>query len=441
MTHLPFVGLLLIGSLLIAGPVRAQDEDFTSSVNQVTVDMLRETVQFLATDTLNFKRVQETRCADCRSESQVLAFIRANGLTNAGTLVMKVQAKKQELLRGQKRPLSAEAAGQVAQQLRQYIISEVTKGGRAHRLALASYEPYSHQLDKLSQEVAYASDALRAVDTILTGAEVPSVRQQAAALQTPEADPALPEPTDEPVGSKSGLPTYAWVSMLVSGLTLLLTLYLFWRSRRHGMVLPAVDTGLDPAKASPGDAAKQKLARLTQRVAVLEAERTDLLNRLHRLEQTTRQTTTGRSRSVIDTAVTTAPARTPSPGSHAVPLEPTPAPAPGPMVPQRSTFALLYGRTADLGDGFSTSGLSEAPDRDTVFEIFRQGDELATFRISERPDLQQLALSDPFSYLNDTCIYQTQPRPGSRIHTDEPGRLHLQGDKWVITEKAQISFY
>lgn len=81
------------------------------------------------------------------------------------------------------------------------------------------------------------------------------------------------------------------------------------------------------------------------------------------------------------------------------------------------------------------------PDRDTVFDIQLQSDVQAFYRVSENPDAQRLALSDPYSYLNDSCEYMTQPTPGSRIRTEQPGRLALQGDKWKIIEKAKISFY
>ena len=106
----------------------------------------------------------------------------------------------------------------------------------------------------------------------------------------------------------------------------------------------------------------------------------------------------------------------------------------------RPVSSLFYARMADLGDGFSAGGLLQAPDRDTVFEIQQLNETTAAYRVSENPELQRLALSDPYSYLNDTCAYLTQPRPDSRIRTEQPGRLTLQGDKWLITQKAQISF-
>ncbi|MBO0948211.1 hypothetical protein [Fibrella forsythiae] len=118
-------------------------------------------------------------------------------------------------------------------------------------------------------------------------------------------------------------------------------------------------------------------------------------------------------------------------GSPAVP------PAPAPSAPPTKLFA----RTADLGNGFSVAGLLEIAERGTVYEIDLTNPVTATFRVSQSPESQQLAMSDPYSYLSDACLYENQPGgPNSRIQTVAPGQLTLQGDKWQITEKARIGF-
>lgn len=117
-----------------------------------------------------------------------------------------------------------------------------------------------------------------------------------------------------------------------------------------------------------------------------------------------------------------------------------PAP-PQPVLPVPAAPSRFYARTADLGNGFSVSGLLKEPERGTVYELELSSPGTATFRVSQSPDAQQLAMSDPYSYLSDACLYENQPGgPNSRIQTVAPGQLVLQGDKWQITEKARIGF-
>ena len=115
-------------------------------------------------------------------------------------------------------------------------------------------------------------------------------------------------------------------------------------------------------------------------------------------------------------------------------------PVPAPPVPAAAPTK-LFARTADLGNGFSLSGLLEQPERGTVYELDLTSPGTAIFRVSQSPESQQLAMSDPYSYLSDACLYENQPGgPNSRIQTVAPGQLTLQGDKWQITEKARIGF-
>ena len=110
--------------------------------------------------------------------------------------------------------------------------------------------------------------------------------------------------------------------------------------------------------------------------------------------------------------------------------------------PDRSPIPrIFYARTVDLGDGFSAESLTETTtERPMVYQIQVVTPGQATFRVADDPYAQRLALSDPYSYLNDACEYTSQPASNSRIQTVKPGRLALQGSKWVIMEKAQIAF-
>jgi hypothetical protein len=76
-----------------------------------------------------------------------------------------------------------------------------------------------------------------------------------------------------------------------------------------------------------------------------------------------------------------------------------------------------------------------------VYDIELTSPGTALFRVNASPEAQQLAMSDPYSYLSDACLYENQPGgPNSRIQTVAPGQLVLQAEKWQITEKARIGF-
>lgn len=109
--------------------------------------------------------------------------------------------------------------------------------------------------------------------------------------------------------------------------------------------------------------------------------------------------------------------------------------------PVNSPPTKLYARTVDVPGGFSVGSLVETPNRPMVFVITMTGPGQATFRVTDDPEAQRLALSDPYSYLSDACNYQSRPEVNSRIHMITDGQLQLQGEKWQIIEKAEISFY
>lgn len=110
-------------------------------------------------------------------------------------------------------------------------------------------------------------------------------------------------------------------------------------------------------------------------------------------------------------------------------------------MPVNTPPAKLYARTVDVPGGFSVSSLVETPNRPMVFVITPTGAGQATFRVTDDLEAQRLALSDPYSYLSDACNYQSRPEVNSRIHMISDGKLQLQGEKWHIIEKAEISFY
>jgi hypothetical protein len=93
------------------------------------------------------------------------------------------------------------------------------------------------------------------------------------------------------------------------------------------------------------------------------------------------------------------------------------------------------------GQGFSDpSGLDKFRPGVSVFELHITGDQ-ATFGVADRPEAMPQALSDDLQYLNPVCTYQNPFSPdATRIATVQQGVAHLQGDVWVVSQKAIIQF-
>ena len=100
-----------------------------------------------------------------------------------------------------------------------------------------------------------------------------------------------------------------------------------------------------------------------------------------------------------------------------------------------------YAKTAD-GNGFDAASLSDEPDNKKIFEITTDASgQQATYRVAGNREAQLFALSNMNVYLRDACDYSTNPdNMNSTITTSKPGRLELQGGRWKIVSKAQISF-
>jgi len=427
--RLALLFLMLVGRMAFA----QSDSVSTQVVDDAALRMLKATVEFLATDTQTFGKVKYTVCTDCQTEERILAFIGENNLTNASSLLARVRQRKMELLwerSGQ--ALSEDVVTQILEDLSQYLKTEVTKGrSREHRMQLPTYPAFAEALEQaIAQENAPSSE-LQVVDRLASRRSVSdSVRSLSADAPTITADVPAPSPEAFPYGMVAlGLALFNLVVMGVLG----------WRQRQEGVQM-----------------AEGALDELTERLVLLENERIQVMNRLrvaehtlqisrgHQLVSAELAHATPTSAMVQPVPAATRPEPVSVPAAVPIPKAASPAPAPRPEPrPMGSTATqdvVMFGRTADLGDGFSRFGLQSVPHRDTIFEIYRLDQTQATYRISESSELQRLALSDPYSYLANTCTYLTPPRPGSRILTEHPGHLLLQGDKWVITEKAQISF-
>ncbi|WP_041258002.1 DEAD/DEAH box helicase family protein [Fibrella aestuarina] len=123
------------------------------------------------------------------------------------------------------------------------------------------------------------------------------------------------------------------------------------------------------------------------------------------------------------------------PGVSTMPLASTPVPVSSPVA---ATTPSMYASSVDLGDGFSSGNLTPDSERG-VYQITPTGADRAEYQV--RPEAAALALSDPYSYLQDGATY---PLAGmdraAGLVTTQPGTLVRQGDKWKIERKATLQF-
>lgn len=410
-----YLCLLLSGSYQFS---TAQDD--TAKVSEpAAIAMTRATLAFLATDAKTYG-YKKTPCQPCATYDDLQQFVEKNKLMRANELIASVQKR---------------AAKSSPSELRAFLLKRVTEGAdHGHRTKLPAFPKYQRELDSLvgsplvalSKSVASGDPVSPAGDSSVVDASVST-----QADETGQSD----------VSSKTQSSMLSWIPLVLSLLSLAGVVFLFLRRGQSG---------------PPSGVDKPVIDEMSRRISDLEKNRNDLLIRVKTLErgsQPSRTTPTaqnqvrpGQPTSQYSTSVSTPPPTASpvqptmsEPVAVVAPVSATP-PANTLRSPQPTAPMLFYGRTADLGDGFSVGGLSTKPDRDTVFEIRRLDGSRAEFQVSDNPDLQRLALSDPYSYLSDTCTYAIQPRPGSRIQTERPGILSLQGEKWAIIEKAQISF-
>ncbi|GAA4447886.1 hypothetical protein GCM10023189_04910 [Nibrella saemangeumensis] len=467
------IGLLILTGLLMGRSVLAQRSDtYQQQVDTATFQMLRATLEFLASDTKTFGSVSRPKCDDCTTDGDLQSFITENKLQRADQLVRDGRQKSQDLQR--RSPLtSPDDVNRVLSGLQTFLMDKVTSGiGRRHRLQLPTYSAYRTELDQIVAEAV----------------TVPIPENALAQNLDPEPETdtsSVPlSPQNEPVTNETkGMIDYGFWAFWLSILNLAGLLYAL--GRRKPAAAP-VET-----RQAVGS---EQINEVSHRVKVVENERVKLENRLRKVEEersqlqtrlqsmetvaqrteqnvnTIRDTLSSLGSGIVSARSGESAARPVQPADARPPVQqrpPAPPQQPGPASPQPSTQAppapqslrqgqspqpaqpanrmkpkvtTFFARTADLGDGFSVNGLVNAPDRDTVFEIQLINDGQATYRVTDNADAQRMALSDPYSFLNETCTYMTQPQPGSRIRTDQPGKLALQGEKWTITDKAQISF-
>lgn len=442
----------LILLLLFPLTTLAQTEALTADdLRNRAFQMTKATVEFLATDAKTYGYPDRVTCPECVSYPALKAFIVQQKLTKADELVTETERWVAAPVTVAKAPATALA------ELKAQLMNRVTAGTeRQHRRTLASFASYEAQMNQLAGQSG-ATGAVQPEQTQANPVANDSGIQSDTAITEDTVEPSNQEGASAGKAGDGGWISKSGLALLLSLLSLGLAGWLLATRRKDGKS-PTVSADSDMRVAKLNDELIHVKGESRQTIAQNERLKT----RVEQLEQQVGvlQKAVGLSGVIPTPQPTPKPAAAPV-ATAAVPPLPPPAPAktqapPAPVVgenrprsqsqgrvepaPPAPTPKLLYARTVDLGDGFSTESLTESSERPMVYQIQVQGPTVATFRVSDDSNAQRLALSDPYSYLNDACEYSSQPTPNSRIQTTKPGRLVLQGNKWAIQEKAQIAF-
>lgn len=77
----------------------------------------------------------------------------------------------------------------------------------------------------------------------------------------------------------------------------------------------------------------------------------------------------------------------------------------------------------------------------SIYKFTKEAFDKATFRIDEREASVRLAVQYPDKNIDPVCeAMNAYNGKATRIVTREPGSVELQGDKWVLKQKAKISY-
>ena len=415
--------ILLLGVLLLNRPAFAQtDAEYRRKLDQAAFLMTKATVEFLATDAQTFPNVKSKQCT-CDSYEGLKEFIAQNDLVGADKLTDDAKKRAAQNIAQINQPRTA------LEGVKDFLVQKVATGDRITRQTLPGYPAFQTALDGI------ITSALGAGPAVVAPPQPVAAAEENAPADSAEIAEKKPVTTPSPTQSTwNAMDSFALILSILSLVAVAFLAYLVIKNQK-------------PQQSARDVQFDSQLAKLSDRISKLEVrknqtnENFQLNAQLEALERAVRLLEQNRAEKPAAPAVKV-PLEVVTPVQEA-PIEPETAARPSnrfrtPTLPSKPTA--LYARTADLGDGFSAGGLLTTPERDTVFDISLQSDTQATYQVSENADAQRLALSDPYSYLNDACEYLTQPNPNSRIRTEQVGRLTLQGDKWKITEKAKIRF-
>lgn len=398
--------IIFFGFLILHLSVKAEN-GAEKQIRNAQFEIVKATVEFLASDKETFKEVKEKQCVNCEEDKDLLKFVKKNNIKKADELIIKWQKIRIDTTFNEWK--------KSIQKFRDVVVSDITSGARSKRKKFGNYSIYENRLDSIISKVI-VSESVEDIPDIQKIEEEPS----------PVVKPKVTEPVkimsekpSEPASFFAFLPdiskdmSYVIILLLLAGI-----LFLLWILRNKNQIIDKNNKALNDQLHKSGNkewesksvsnelkAVQQKLKDAEVEIAILqdnmraEMERNERLTAVPETEIPVQQITIS-------------------------PSEP----------------AVKYARYADQGDGFSVQELLDEEDSETIFELTILSANTASFKISGNQNAQRYALSNSPYFLGKTSLYDTFPTGNSLINTDIPGELKLQGNKWLIVKPVQISF-
>lgn len=386
--------------------VKARD-GADKQISEARFQIVKETVEFLASDKETFKDITEKECLDCRGYEDLKLFVEKNKIKKADELLVKWQKFKVDTsFNGWKNSI---------QKFKNQVVGDITSGAKSKRKKFQNYSAYEKSLESIIEKVSIP-EPIEDVPDIQKIEEEPGTVVESKII---EPEKVMSENSSESASFFAFLPdlskdmSYTVILLLVAGI-----LFLLWVLRNKNQVIERNEKTLNDHLHRSGStefqsknlsnelrAVKQKLKEAEAEIAILqdnvraEMERNERLSVVPEIEK---------------------------------PVEQVPV--------SQLESSIKYARYADLGDGFSVQEFLDEEDSETIFEINLITPGTATFKISGNQNAQRYALSNSPYFLGKTSQYDTFPSGNSLINTDIPGELKLQGNKWLIVKPIQISF-
>ncbi|WP_159477874.1 hypothetical protein [Dyadobacter sp. 3J3] len=392
--------------LLLNVTVKAQTGG-GKQIEDAKFQIVKASVEFLASDKVTFKEAKQTQCADCKSYKDLLQFVQKNKITKADELINEW---KDAELDGNASNLKKSLTN-----FKDRIIKKISTGSKSSRKKLVNYNSYESSLDSIIENISI-SESIEDVPDIVKVQEEP---EPVVKPKVTQPEKIMSEKSSESTSFFAFLPdiskdmSYSIILLLLVGI-----LFLLWVLRNKSQTMERNSRALQDQLHRSGStewqsknmsnelkAVQQKLKIAEEEIAILqdnvraEMERNERLSAVPEVEQPVPQIVTS-------------------------PSEPS----------------IKYARYADQGDGFSVQELLDEEDSETIFELTFLSPNTAAFKISGNQNAQRYALSNSPYFLGKTSQYDTFPSGNSLINTDIPGELKLQGNKWLIVKPIQISF-
>jgi DNA-binding protein YbaB len=383
------------------------DNDADKQIREAKFKIVKESIEFLASDKETFKDARQRQCPSCKSYEELVVFVKNNKIKKADQLIGDWQ--------------SIEVDGSVSNwkksliSFKDQVITKITSGPKSNRKKFSNYDAYKNRLDLIIENVSI-SELIEDVPDIQKIEE-----EQSVVVEPKVTEPVkvMSEKSSESASFFAFLPDISKdMSYIIILLLLAVILFLLWVLRNKNQVIDKSSKTLDDHLHKSGStewqsknlrnelkAVQQKLKEAEVEIAALqdnvraEVERNERLSIVPEIEKPVQQVAVSSS-------------------------EPS----------------IKYARYADQGDGFSVQELLDEEDSETIFELTILSPNTASFKISGNQNAQRYALSNSPYFLGKTSQYDTFPSGNSLINTDIPGELKLQGSKWLIIKPIQISF-